>query len=252
MTEPPNNGSHAVTTAPQHLHVHIALPWARSALASGAEGTELDALPGVYVLVGDGMSLLTEDQQALLAHTASVLTGKTVQVVAPHQAGHATWPTDGHAHAVPQPTVPATPAVAPEPATPPPMPVTKGDFHRFALKHRYNKTRAGRAWNRVFYADHAHDLPEAHPELPPIRYLGFMGRPPLGMRDDLGLSLDLRSVYERLIASGFRPEAWGGATTPDVNFLIHLVNEYLSVEPVLPLADHAVNSESPDVTQDRP
>src|SRR2546422_11654112 len=100
------------------------------------------------------------------------MTGTTVQVVGPHQAGHAAGPTEGNSHVVPEPPVPTKPDPAQEPATPPPAPVTKSDFHRFAVKHRYNKTRAGRAWNRVFYADHANDLPDAHPELPPIRYLG--------------------------------------------------------------------------------
>jgi hypothetical protein len=194
---------------------------------------------------------VTKDQREQLAHIASVMTDENLQVVAPHQTGPA-WSTDVDSPGIAEPTVRAMPDTAPEPATPPPVPVTKNDFHRFVLKHRYNKTRAGRAWNRVFYTDHDNDLPDTHLELPPIRYLGFLGRPPLGMRDDLGLALDLRSVYERLIASGFRPEAWDRATAPDVNFLIHLVNEHLSVEPVLPLADQAANSTSPGVTRDRP
>jgi hypothetical protein len=237
----------------KHLHIHIVLPAVNSALAPGTEveGNERASSQRVFLLVGDSVSLLTKDHRGLLAHIASVMTGETVHVVATHRVGPAAWLTCRDSPVVPEPTMRAKPDTAQEPATPPPVPVTKGDFHHFALKHRYNKTRAGRAWNRVFYADHDNDLPDAHPELPPIRYLGFMGRPPLSMRDDLGLALDLRSVYVRLIASGFRPEAWNRAATPDINFLIRLLNEHPAVEPVLPLADHAVNSTSRDVIRDR-
>jgi hypothetical protein len=157
----------------------------------------------VYLLTGEGVSLLTVEHRILLAETASVLTGRVVQVTAVNAADAAAlWQQE-----------------------PEPVPITKKDFTRFALEHRYSKVRAGRVWNTVSFTE---DRDEAkHRDLPTIRYLG--------MDDDADdRALDLRSVYDRLVASGFRYDAWWRGTKADVNFLIHLVNEYIQPVPMLP------------------
>ena len=96
---------------------------------------------------------------------------------------------------------------------------------RFAARNGYTKERAGRVWNILYYTEQYQ--PEEHQGLPAIRYLGFAGQPPYGDSDER--VLDLRSVHERLVASGFRHEVWRRATTADIKFLVQLVHEYVQL-----------------------
>jgi hypothetical protein len=253
-------------TAVQHLHLHLELP--REVGPRLGTGIELDEVEvrqpdgelvtglnfpdSAYLLVGDGVALLTKDQRELLAHTASVMTGQAVRVVAMN-ATDATksWLRD-RAHVAPlvptEPEPDVKPAPGPErkhevepvgseseadPDVAPgierePIPISKNDFRHFGREYGYAKTRAGRVWNRVFYTAREDNGSKEDHGLPAIRYVGVVGHPHPYKRDES--ILDLRSVYERLVASGWRPEAWDGATKADIAFLIHLVEAWGVVE----------------------
>lgn len=196
-----------------HVHVHLDLPQEirlhvdkgpdMAGTAPNENCEKLTEPQGVYTLAGEGVPFLTAEHRILLAETASTLAGRTVQLVAMEAAGAgAPWSTE-----------------------PEPVPITRNDFTRFALEQRYSKVRAGRAWNTVSFTARK-DKPE-YQDLPTIRYLGFA-------EDGDDRTLDLRSVYERLVASGFEYNAWERGTKADLNFLIHIVNEYVRPVPRLP------------------
>jgi hypothetical protein len=110
----------------------------------------------------------------------------------------------------------------------PPIPVNKTDVRRFAGRHGYTMERAGRVWNALHYT-HKHQADEDR-RLPTIHYLGFAGQP-YGDRNER--VIDLRSVYERLVASKRVRGAWWRATKADIAFLVHLVHDYVGLDESL-------------------
>jgi hypothetical protein len=197
----------------EQLHIHVTVPQ-EIRLCFGADaasevcGGQSDGMTNAtaaYLLTGGGVPLLTAEHRILLAEMASVLTGQVVRLEAMTATDRPELPWPLMAEREPEPE-------------PQPVPITKSDFTRFGLKHRYPKVRAGRVWNTVSFTE-SHDEPEQR-HLPAIRYLQ------LGPGAD-ERTLDLRSVQERLVASQCQSGAWRRATKADVAFLIHLVEEWM-------------------------
>jgi hypothetical protein len=108
------------------------------------------------------------------------------------------------------------------------VPATRDDFCAFAEIHGYTAARAYRAWNAVlntkYYPGHCAGQEGPDP-FPPLRFI----------HADID-TVDLRSVYDRLVASNLSPRAWRIRITSDtVRFLAHMVNEELAPLDPLPL-----------------
>ena len=113
------------------------------------------------------------------------------------------------------------------------------------MENGYAKDRAGRVSN-VLYSTAEREQSEKYRGLSAIRCLGFAGMSPHDNSDDR--ALDLRGVYERLVAGELRREVWGWvrgrASKGDVNFLIHMVNEYQQLDSRLAFAEQGAGSDS--------
>lgn len=109
---------------------------------------------------------------------------------------------------------------------PEPVPMTRADFRRFASDHGYEDRRATNSWHYLGCTSSPHLRP--HDEYSKLRWLGSEN-----WRRDM---VDLRSVQERLLASGLRSTAWYKGTPEHVRFLAHMVNEVIKPDEPLPLS----------------
>jgi hypothetical protein len=118
--------------------------------------------------------------------------------------------------------LPATAEQEPEP-----VPANRDDFLAFAREHGYTERRAGLAWGVVGYT--ATDIDRGDPiytRFAPVRFLRG------GIHRDS--FVDLRTVYDRLVDSNLRADAWAHGREGNVTFLVDLVNTLVQPDELLP------------------
>ncbi|MGW4130206.1 hypothetical protein [Amycolatopsis japonica] len=112
-----------------------------------------------------------------------------------------------------------------------PIPVGKADFVAFGEQHGHSPQRPQRAWNQTIDGTiRNHDF--YGEQFPQITFVGLAKKPRRSGQPD-ERTLDLRSVYKRLLATECRPEYWYGAPG-DLNFVLHITNEYVRPDEPLP------------------
>lgn len=181
--------------------------------------------PQAILLAGEGVAALTDEHRELLRQVASALAGGlTVELAVTLDLQSVSHMLGVHDRAEQPPEF---------------APATKDDFRQFAEEYGYTDQRATRTWTAVlFTAARSQPASEDYGRYDPRPAIRIVDPEPndySGPRRPDNRVLDLRSVYERLVAD--RPmqrSAWDSRMTlPNLGFLAHIVNE--SVSPVDPL-----------------
>lgn len=180
------------------------------------EGEELPAeTPPALLFTGEGVSFLTDEHRNLLRQIACVFVGG--RAVELSVSGDFV-------------STNASPEQELEP-----VPATRAEFRAFATEHGYSDMRARKAWNVAVAAG---ERPEGSSStLPLVEFLDGFDESVIHVSSDERI-IDLRSVYDRFVASRMAPIAWGGDldySRPNlsIDFLAHIVNE--KVQPEEPI-----------------